>query len=83
MYEQQPETKFPHGSIRAAVAIHGDDWRGSPTVVIKAPAVEHERDAALMTISENIAQMGGHPAQRALWREYVEQSRHGENGWRS
>lgn len=61
MYENT-ESKFPEGTIRAAVALHGDGWRGG-----FGPEL---RDAASMLTCQQLKREGATPQQRETWRTY-------------
>lgn len=66
--------RFPSGSARAAVELHGDKWRAAT-----ADSPKHcYADVATMTTAEYLRRAGAKPAQRASWREYTQRCQRGE-----
>lgn len=70
MFETEAEVKFPAGTVRAAVAASGDDWRGG--------FCADARDAAAMLSAEQIRCAGATPTQRTGWAMYIAARRAGE-----
>lgn len=67
MYEKT-QSAFPPGTARAAVELHGDDWRGGFHVT-------ELRDAAKMKSCEQLAAADVTPTERASWENFREQNR--------
>jgi hypothetical protein len=59
-------SRFPAGSIRAAVQVHGDQWR-------HGTAAAHA-DSQQMKTDEYLRRAGATPAQRASWRMFNERN---------
>lgn len=78
---EQTSSRFPAGSIRAAVERHADAWRDDLTGAADAGSdyalfavlnsVTPARDAAVMLTAERVRLVGITPAQRATWAEYL------------
>jgi hypothetical protein len=82
MDQKKVEAGFPHGSIRAAVAAAGDQWRAAELVVITPPenigTCDDARDAGMMLLAGRVRCAEVRPAQFVAWCEYIERGRRGE-----
>lgn len=73
---EQQVSRFPAGSVRAAVAALGDCWRAADPEFFRLKGFA---DSEIVRTEEYLRAAGAKPYQRAEWREFNEKSRRGES----